>query len=167
MLRNLAITLGVILLIWLVAAVALVIAARRMAVRRLVRSGSDLLALLRGLRTDPRVPRTAKRWLLAALMWVLFPVDLVPDFLPIVGPLDDIVVVLLTLRHLLRSTPKEVIAEHWQGDPAVLDKTLRLAGRLPPGRGSRLGTAPGLAIKTPYEEPPLQSGPDVDHRPDG
>ena len=62
------------------------------------------------------MPRGAKRWLLVALVWVLSPIDLVPDFIPIIGPLDDIVVVVLVLRHLLKSTPSEVIAEHWGGE---------------------------------------------------
>ena len=134
------ITLGVFLAIWLIALAALVIAGRRMAARRLVKAFPDLLALLRGLRKDPRVPRGAKRWLLVALMWVLFPIDLIPDFLPIIGPLDDVVVVVLVLRHLLKSTPREVIAEHWRGDPVVLEKTLRLAGRF---RAQRAARTPG------------------------
>jgi uncharacterized membrane protein YkvA (DUF1232 family) len=129
MLRDLLSALGVFVAIWLVALVALVVAGRRMAARRLVKSVPDLVALLRGLRKDPRVPRGAKRWLLVALVWVLSPIDLVPEFIPVIGPLDDIVVVVLVLRHLLTSTPSEVIAEHWRGDPDVLEKSLRFASR--------------------------------------
>jgi uncharacterized membrane protein YkvA (DUF1232 family) len=137
MLRDLLIALGVFAAVWLVALVALIVAGRRMAARRLVKAVPDLVALLRGLRKDPRVPRRAKRWLLVALVWVLSPIDLVPEFIPIVGPLDDIVVVVLVLRHLLKSTPSEVIAEHWRGDPVVLEKTLRFAGRFPRGQSRR------------------------------
>lgn len=140
MLRDLLITLGVFAAIWLVALVALIVAGRRMAARRLVKAVPDLVALLRGLRKDPRVPRGAKRWLLVALVWVLSPIDLVPEFIPIVGPLDDIVVVVLVLRHLLKSTPSEVIVEHWRGDPVVLEKTLRFAGRF--HRAKPMGVGP-------------------------
>jgi uncharacterized membrane protein YkvA (DUF1232 family) len=138
MVRDLLITLGAFLVIWVIALAALVIAGRRTAARRLVKAVPDLLALLRGLRKDPRVPRRAKRWLLVALVWVLFPIDLVPEFIPIIGPLDDIVVVVLVLRHLLKTTPRHVIAEHWRGDPVVLEKTLRLAGRFRVQPGSRI-----------------------------
>jgi uncharacterized membrane protein YkvA (DUF1232 family) len=137
MLRDLLIALGVFAAVWLVALVALIVAGRRMAARRLVKAVPDLVALLRGLRKDPRVPRRAKRWLLVALVWVLSPIDLVPEFIPILGPLDDIVVVVLVLRHLLKSTPSEVIAEHWRGDPVVLKKTLRFAGRFPSAQNRR------------------------------
>ena len=99
-----------------------------MAARRLVKAVPDLLALLRGLRRDPRVSRSSKGWLLFALVWVVSPIDLIPDFLPVIGPLDDIVVVLVVLRHLLKSTTPDVISEHWRGDPVVLEKTLRMAG---------------------------------------
>ena len=127
--RELLIAVAVFAALWLVAILALAVAGRRMAARRLVKAGPDLVALLRGLRKDPRVPRRAKRWLLVALLWVLSPIDLVPDVLPIIGPIDDVVVVVLTLRYLMRSTPREVIAEHWRGDPVVLEKALRFAGR--------------------------------------
>jgi uncharacterized membrane protein YkvA (DUF1232 family) len=129
MLRTLLVVIVAFAALWGVALLALILAGRRMAARRLVKAVPDLLALLRGLRKDPRVPRGAKRWLLFALVWVISPIDLIPEFLPVIGPLDDIVVVVLVLRHLLKSTPPEVIAEHWRGDPLVLEKTLRFAAR--------------------------------------
>lgn len=128
--RNLLIVLGVVAAIWVAALAGLMIAGRRLSVARLVRSVPDLLALLRGLLRDPRVPRRSKLWVGLAIVWVLSPIDLIPEFLPVIGPLDDIVVVVLVLRHLVRSTPPAVIQEHWRGDPAVLAKALRLAGRL-------------------------------------
>lgn len=86
----------------------------------------NCLTMLRRLRRDPRVPRRAKLAVAAAGLWVLSPIDLVPEFLPVVGPLDDVVVVVLTLRWAARRVPPEVLAEAWPGDPAVL---ARLLGR--------------------------------------
>ncbi len=134
MLRNLLIALGVLALIWVAALAGLMIAGRRLAARRLVTAVPDLLALLKGLLKDARVPRRSKFWVGFAFAWVLSPIDLIPEFLPVIGPLDDIVVVVLVLRHLLKSTPAGVLEEHWRGDPEVLAKTLRLAGR---GRSSQ------------------------------
>jgi hypothetical protein len=53
------------------------------------------LTMLRRLRADPRVPRRAKLIVLVAGLWVLSPIDLIPEFLPVIGPLDDVVVGLL------------------------------------------------------------------------
>ncbi len=80
------------------------------------------------LRRHPDVPRRAKVALLIAGLWVVSPIDLVPEFLPVIGPLDDAVVVALALRYAARQVPREVLAGAWDGDPATLD---RLLGRRP------------------------------------
>ena len=80
------------------------------------------------LRRHPDVPRRAKVALLIAGLWVVSPIDLVPEFLPVIGPLDDAVVVALALRYAARQVPREVLADAWDGDPATLD---RLLGRRP------------------------------------
>ena len=82
------------------------------------------VTLARRLRRDPRVPRRAKVAVVLAAVWVATPIDLVPEFLPVVGPLDDAVVVALALRYALRQVPREVVREAWPGDPAVLDRLL-------------------------------------------
>lgn len=61
------------------------------------------------LRKDPRVPRRVKVVVAFAGLWVLSPIDLIPEFLPIIGPLDDIVVVALALRYAGRQVPRAVI----------------------------------------------------------
>ena len=80
------------------------------------------------LRRHPDVPRRAKVVLVVAGLWVLSPIDLVPEFLPVIGPLDDAVVVALALRYAARRVPREVLAGAWDGEPATLD---RLLGRRP------------------------------------
>jgi uncharacterized membrane protein YkvA (DUF1232 family) len=78
----------------------------------------------RRLRRDPRVPRRVK-WVVAfAGLWVLSPVDLIPEFLPVIGPLDDVVVVALALRYAAKRIPRAAIEEAWAGEPHVLDRLL-------------------------------------------
>lgn len=83
------------------------------------------LTLLRRLSRDPRVPASAKVALAVAALWVLSPIDLIPEFLPVVGPLDDVVVVALALRYAGRRVPRDVLLEAWPADPRLL---LRLLG---------------------------------------
>lgn len=78
----------------------------------------------RRLRRDPRVPRRAKLAMAVAALWVLSPIDLVPEFIPIVGALDDVVVVALALRYAARRVPRAVIEEAWAGDQRLLYRLL-------------------------------------------
>jgi len=78
----------------------------------------------RRLRRDPRVPRRAKVAVAFAGLWALSPVDLIPEFLPVIGPLDDVVVVALALRYAARQVPREVLLEAWPGNPEVLSRLL-------------------------------------------
>jgi uncharacterized membrane protein YkvA (DUF1232 family) len=86
----------------------------------------NLLKLFKGLVGDPRVPRGSKALLIFGAAWVASPIDLIPEFVPVLGPLDDAIVAALILRHVLRSAGREVVAEHWHGDPATLDRLVRL-----------------------------------------
>ena len=56
------------------------------------------------------------------MIWIASPIDLVPEFIPVLGPADDAIVAALVLRHVLRHTDRGVLAEHWRGDPATLDR---------------------------------------------
>ena len=80
--------------------------------------------LARRLRADPRVPWQAKAAVVLAGLWVLSPIDLLPEFLPVIGPLDDVVVVALALRYAARRVPREVLLEAWPGDPRLLERLL-------------------------------------------
>jgi uncharacterized membrane protein YkvA (DUF1232 family) len=84
----------------------------------------DCLTTVRRLRTDPRVPRRAKIAVVIAGLWVASPIDLIPEFLPIIGPLDDIVVVTLALRYAGRQVPREVLRAAWPGDPRLIERLL-------------------------------------------
>jgi uncharacterized membrane protein YkvA (DUF1232 family) len=78
----------------------------------------------RRLRRDPRVPTRAKIALLVAMLWVLSPIDLIPEFLPVIGPLDDVVAVVLLLRYAGRSIPRPVLLAAWPEDPRLLERVL-------------------------------------------
>ncbi len=80
--------------------------------------------MLRRLRKDPRVPRRAKLAVGFAAVWAISPIDLIPEFLPVIGPLDDIVVIALALRYAGRQVPRAVILEAWPGNPSLINRLL-------------------------------------------
>ncbi len=84
--------------------------------------------MLRRLRTDERVPRRAKVAVAIAAVWVLSPIDLIPEFLPVIGPLDDIFVVVLALRYAARRVPRAAIDEAWPAERRLLDRLLGSGG---------------------------------------
>ena len=114
---------------WIVAIAGLAIAGRRSAARALATLLPNLVVLFRGLLGDPRVSRGSKALVWFAVVWVVSPIDLIPEFIPIAGPLDDAIVAALVLRHVLRRSGAEVVAEHWRGDPATLNLILGVGRR--------------------------------------
>ncbi|HEU4896206.1 MAG TPA: DUF1232 domain-containing protein [Actinomycetota bacterium] len=82
------------------------------------------VTLVRRLRADPRVPWQAKAAVVLAGLWVLSPIDLLPEFLPVIGPLDDLVVVALALRYAARRLPRELLLEAWPGEPRLLERLI-------------------------------------------
>ena len=124
--RTLLIAVGIVAGVWLLSIGLLFFAGRRTAARELAALVPNVVALLRGLSRDPRIPRREK-WLLAgAAVWIASPIDLIPEFIPVLGPLDDAVVAALVLRRLVRVAGAEVVRDHWRGDPATLDRLLRV-----------------------------------------
>ena len=122
--RIVLLGLGVLLLSWFL----MIVLAKRLPPG----SAKDLASVLpacvttiRRLRKDPRVPRSAKVAIAFAGLWVLSPIDLIPEFLPVIGPLDDVIVVALAFRFAARRVPREAIYEAWPADPVLLDRLLR------------------------------------------
>lgn len=87
------------------------------------------VTMVRKLRRDPRVPRKVRVAVVIAGIWVISPIDLIPEFLPVIGPLDDIVVVALALRYAARHIDPDVLFEAWPEDPRLL---ARLIGKPAP-----------------------------------
>lgn len=127
--RGALIGIGIAVAIWAVVVIVLLALGRRSQARELATLIPNLLVLFRGLLRDPRVPRSAKLWLGFALVWIASPIDLVPEFIPIAGPLDDAIVAALVLRHLLRRSDRTVLFEHWRGEPATLEAIVSSSGR--------------------------------------
>ena len=84
----------------------------------------QLVKLVVRLSRDPRIPVRVKRVAVALAVYAVFPVDLVPDFIPVVGLVDDLLAVVVALAVLIESAPEEVIAEHWDGEPEALRRIL-------------------------------------------
>ena len=80
----------------------------------------NFVRLAQGLLTDRRVPVRRKLLLGALVAYLVSPIDLIPDFIPGLGQMDDVLVVVLVLHGLLSSVEEEVLLEHWRGRPDVL-----------------------------------------------
>ena len=117
----------VLLAIYAGAVLALILAGRGVAARELARLLPNLILLFKDLLKDPRVPRGPKVVLWIGIVWLLSPIDLLPEFLPVLGPLDDAVVAALVLRHLVHRAGADIVREHWRGEPATLEMILRAA----------------------------------------
>src|SRR5687768_3094266 len=80
----------------------------------------NFVVLLKRLLTDPRVPRKSKLILGGTVLYLVSPIDVIPDFVPGLGQLDDIVVALLALHSILNRVDDEVVVEHWPGNENVI-----------------------------------------------
>jgi uncharacterized membrane protein YkvA (DUF1232 family) len=118
----------VLVAIYAMAVLALILAGRGVAARELALLLPNLILLFKDLLKDPRVPRGPKVVLAIGILWLVSPIDLLPEFLPVLGPLDDAVVAALVLRHLVHRAGAEVVREHWRGAPDTLELILRGAG---------------------------------------
>jgi uncharacterized membrane protein YkvA (DUF1232 family) len=123
--------LGGLALVWGTAVLFLVFAGRRTQARALAGFIPDCVILVGRLLRDPRVPRRRKLLLVATAGYLALPFDLVPDFIPVVGQLDDAIILAFVLRHLLRGN-EQVIHELWPGPEQSLGLLLRLIGRTKP-----------------------------------
>ncbi len=112
--------------IWIVLAIVLVIVGRVLLARELALLVPNLVRMFGGLLRDPRVPLRAKIVVGIASLWLASPIDLIPDFVPIAGQLDDAIIAALALRFILRTTDGAVVRQHWHGDPATLERVLRM-----------------------------------------
>jgi uncharacterized membrane protein YkvA (DUF1232 family) len=119
--------LAVVLAAYLLAVGGVMALGRRVDVRFLLGSLVAFVRLLRRLIADRRVPRRHKLLLGFAIAYLLVPFDLVPDFIPVVGYADDVLLAALGVRLVLRRAGPDVVTEHWAGPPDLLPVILRLA----------------------------------------
>lgn len=110
---------------------ALIVGGRRQDARALARFIPDCIVLFRRLLADDRVPRSRKLVLAALIAYLAMPIDIIPDFIPVAGQLDDAIIVALALRSILRAGGPHLLREHWPGPQSSLNAITRL------GYGSR------------------------------
>jgi uncharacterized membrane protein YkvA (DUF1232 family) len=106
---------------------ALVATGRRGVVRQVAAFVPDCAVLFSRLLRDRRVRRRDKLLLAGLVGYLAMPIDIVPDFIPVAGQLDDAILVALVLRYVVRRESR-LLAEHWPGSPAGLDLLYRLGG---------------------------------------
>jgi uncharacterized membrane protein YkvA (DUF1232 family) len=106
---------------------AFVAAGRRQAARALAGFVPDCVVLFSRLLRDRRLPRRHRLLVAALIPYLALPIDLIPDFVPVAGQLDDAVLVAFVLRRVARRNP-QLVREHWPGPASSLAFVLRLAG---------------------------------------
>lgn len=94
-----------------------------------IRQLPNFLRLLYGLITDPRVAVVDKLLVFGAIAYIITPIDLIPDFIPFLGEVDDVYLLVLALQRLISNAGRLVLLDHWSGDAADLSD-LNLRGAL-------------------------------------
>jgi uncharacterized membrane protein YkvA (DUF1232 family) len=107
----LAVWLALLFILWLVRP-------RNIPLREAIRLVPDLLRLVRSLVTDRTAPLGVRVALVVLLAWMVSPIDLIPEFVPVIGPLDDVVVAVLVLRYVRRRLGDEELRRRWPGTEA-------------------------------------------------
>jgi uncharacterized membrane protein YkvA (DUF1232 family) len=117
---RVVVALLILVALYLVFVGVLFLAGKKAAAKEVALLLPNLLRLFKGLISDRRVSRSCKWLLVFGAVWIASPIDLIPEFVPVLGPLDDAIVAALILRFVLKRTPPEVLEEHWHADPKTL-----------------------------------------------
>jgi uncharacterized membrane protein YkvA (DUF1232 family) len=99
-------------------------------VRQLLQALPNLIRLIARLVGDPLLPRAAKIALAAAMVYLASPVDLVPDFIPFLGYLDDVLLAAVLVDGLLNYVDRALVLKYWPGSPDSLERLARAARML-------------------------------------
>ena len=118
--------------LWVLLVVALIRAQRGQpnpsTLADVLRLVTDVVRMLRRVAADRSVPRGVRWRVWFVLLYLISPIDLVPDFIPLIGYADDAVVLIVVLRSLIRRAGPQVLERHWPGTPEGLAALVRLAG---------------------------------------
>ena len=109
------VAIALVALLWAGAVAVLVLVGRRTEARAFARFVPDCIVLFRRLLGDRRLSRGPKLVLIGLLAYLVMPIDLVPDFIPVAGQLDDAIIIALVIRSVLRGAGPAVLKEHWPG----------------------------------------------------
>ncbi|HEY2887244.1 MAG TPA: YkvA family protein [Candidatus Limnocylindrales bacterium] len=117
------------LALWLLALVAFwLLRPRGVAAGDAVRVLPDTLRLIRTLITDRAVPLDVRITLVVMLVWLISPIDLIPEFIPVLGPIDDLVVAVAAMRYVRRRLGSAELRRRWPGSEAGFDTLTRIVG---------------------------------------
>jgi uncharacterized membrane protein YkvA (DUF1232 family) len=125
----LGVSLLAVVALWLVGVGLLVLLGRPALARELLGFVANLAWLFRDLARRGDLSRSSKLLLAVTAAWIASPIDLIPEFIPVLGPLDDALVAALALRHVLRRIDESVLRATWRGEPSTVDLLLRFARR--------------------------------------
>ena len=130
------IALGVVVLWLVLLAIFWVLRPKGVPVRDLVGVVPDLVRMLRDIVRDPAAPMDVRVALVGLLVWILSPIDLIPEFIPVLGPLDDVVVAIVALRYVRRRLGVEAMRARWTGSDdgfALLGRVVGFQSNTPDG----------------------------------
>jgi uncharacterized membrane protein YkvA (DUF1232 family) len=131
--QPIVVVIGALVAAWLVFAVFVLVARPdRRTIRETARLLPDSLRLLRRLTTDRTIPLRTRLLVWVLIAYLASPIDLIPDFIPVVGYADDVVIASIVLRHLSKRAGPEKLREHWPGSPEGLAHLQRLLRIEPP-----------------------------------
>jgi uncharacterized membrane protein YkvA (DUF1232 family) len=130
----LLLSLGAVIVTYAGFVLALVLAGRRTDARAVGGFVPDSIVLFKRLLTDPRLPVSRKIVLGGIIVYLACPLDLIPDFIPVAGVLDDVIIVAFGLRLVLRGADRRILCEHWPGP----DRSLQVISRAAFGRSEAL-----------------------------
>jgi uncharacterized membrane protein YkvA (DUF1232 family) len=125
------VVLGLVALWVVLVAVLWLLRPRGVSTKDLLRVGPDVVRLGRDLVVDPATPRGVRAALVLLVVWLVSPIDLIPEFIPILGPLDDVIVAVVILRYVRRRIGGDELRRRWRGTPeswALVERLL--AGRV-------------------------------------
>jgi uncharacterized membrane protein YkvA (DUF1232 family) len=148
-----AVGLGATLVIYAAFIIALLVAGRRSDARALAGFIPDCIVLFRRLLADDRIPRSRKALIFALIGYLALPFDLVPDFIPVAGQLDDAILVAVVLRMVLRTGGPDLLTEHWPGPQSSRDMIVRFAF----GRAATVCTQGGVTTTATEHKSRLRS----------
>ncbi len=114
--------------IWLILAGTFWLVRPKANLQDLIRLLPDVLRLLKRLAADPQLPRRIRVALVALIAFVVSPIDLIPDAIPVIGFADDVALVILVLRWISRTAGRDALAKHWPGTPDGLAALCKLCG---------------------------------------
>ncbi|HMZ14937.1 MAG TPA: DUF1232 domain-containing protein [Mycobacterium sp.] len=118
--------------VWLLLGIALWVAKPDdVGIQDMLRLLPDVLRLLKRLATDPELPRRVRVALVVLLVFIVSPIDLIPDFIPAIGYADDVIITALVLRWVSRTAGADALARQWPGTPDGLAAVRRLCGMRP------------------------------------